>query len=158
MTTLDNLKIERIDGKQIVRFNRVISYIEKNPFPNVSRVDKTNPNNKSPYTKNEILPCDKLYFRGQDWKILNSDLVVGIIGTTSPTSDGAKLAILLAHSTIEYERKKGMKPLIVAGGVYGIDQHAHLGALDLKGRTIAVVANPVQYGLHPYEPKRQFLE
>lgn len=153
-----DLNIEQINKDQITRFKRVISYIEKNPFPSVPRIDKTNPNDKSPYKKDDILPCNSLYFGGKDWKFLNSDLAVAIIGTTSPTSDGAKLSISLAHSFIEYGRKKSQEPLIIAGGVYGIDQHAHLGALDMKGRTIAVVANPVQYGLHPYVPKRIFLE
>lgn len=160
MDVLKGLKIEKVRREQIWRFMRIVSYLEKNLFPEVPRVDKTKPDDKSPYTKEDILPPEEIYFGSfeQDRNILNSDMVVGIIGTTSTTSDGDKLAILLAHSAIEYGRETGKESLVVAGGVYGIDEKAHFGALDLEGRTIAVVANPVEYGLHPYEPRRKFLE
>ena len=35
---------------------------------------------------------------------------------------------------------------------------AHLGALDQAGQTVGVLAKPVEDGIHPYKPRRSFLE
>ncbi len=107
------------------------------------------------FQKNHIAPPEQVYFLGKNWKILNAPIAVGFGGTVSPTNDGFKMAILLAQQTIKNEMKQ--KAFIVSGGVIGIDTASHLGALDEGGATIAVVANPVSYGLHPYVPTRSFL-
>jgi DNA processing protein len=104
------------------------------------------------YSLKHVMPPDKLYFRGSDLRSLNSPLTVGFGGTVSPTLDGSQAAILMAQIATQ------MGGTVISGGVVGIDMMAHMGALDAGGKTIAVLANDVESGLHPYYPKRAFLE
>jgi DNA processing protein len=104
------------------------------------------------YNSSHIAPPQRLFVRGSDWKVLNASVLVAFGGTVSPTADGFQLAELLAQHAVDNGA------VVVAGGVIGVDMAAHLGALDRGGHTVAVLAKPVMGGLHPYEPKRSFLE
>jgi len=95
-------------------------------------------------------------FLGFNWHVLNAPLAVSFGGTLSPCTDAHQLAILLAQAVVN--NSDAREAVVVSGGGRGIDTAAHLGALDMGGKTIAVLANPVGYGLHPYIPRRSLLE
>lgn len=105
------------------------------------------------YTLDHVAPPERLFAIGRNWRILNCQVAVSFGGTVSPTADGFQLAELLAQDAV-----LNSNAVIVSGGVIGIDMAAHLGALDVNGKTVAVLANPVTMGIHPYIPKRTFLE
>jgi hypothetical protein len=103
------------------------------------------------YAIEHLIVSGDLYFIGGKPEILNSPVVVSFCGSETPTIRGFQLAELLAQLVSEVG-------LVVSGGVHGVDMAAHLGALDGGGPTIAVVANSAVSGLHPYVPRRQFIE
>ena len=59
---------------------------------------------------------------------------LAIVGTRNPTPYGARIASDFAAGFVDREWS------IVSGGAYGIDTHAHKGALIAEGITIAVIA------------------
>ena len=144
----------------IKRLNDLQKHLEEIIFPFPSPKIPDNPLGfrdkfSSEYFNYNIKHIDippKLYFKGEKWSVLNSPLVVGIGGTESPSSFGSLIAILIAQSVC---KKDGT---IISGGVIGIDMMAHLGAIDAGGNTIAVLANNVESGIHPYFPRRILLE
>lgn len=105
------------------------------------------------YTLYHVEPPKHLFLIGRSWQVLNAAVSISFGGTVSPTADGFRLSELLAQQVVLRHRA-----IVIGGGVTGVDMAAHLGALDAKGITVAVLANPVTLGLHPYEPKRTFLE
>lgn len=105
------------------------------------------------YALYHVEPPEHLFVLGRNWQVLNAPVSISFGGTVSPTADGFQLCELLAQQAV---LRHGA--IVIGGGVLGVDMAAHLGALDAKGRTVAVLANPVTFGLHPYEPKRTFLE
>lgn len=68
---------------------------------------------------------------------------VSIVGARNCTEYGAKTAKKLAYNLSK------QNIIIVSGLAKGIDTHAHIGALEAQGKTIAVVAN----GLDMIYPK-----
>ncbi|ASA95373.1 hypothetical protein CA592_00050 [Anoxybacillus flavithermus] len=68
---------------------------------------------------------------------------IAIVGTRHPTEIGKKFARRIAEIFVD----NGYG--IVSGLAVGIDTEAHIGALDAKGKTIAVLAG----GLHSIFPK-----
>jgi predicted Rossmann fold nucleotide-binding protein DprA/Smf involved in DNA uptake len=86
-------------------------------------------------------------------KIVDSHSV-GFGGICSPCVDGVMIAEILAQLSGLVDPNA----FVVSGGVFGIDQAAHMGALDKNILTVAVLANPPDYGIHPYIPERLFLE
>lgn len=105
------------------------------------------------YTLYHVEPPEHLFVFGSSWQVLNTAVSISFGGTVSPTADGFQLSELLAQQAVLLHGA-----IVVCGGVIGVDMAAHLGALDVKGQTVAVLANPVTLGLHPYETKRYFLE
>lgn len=105
------------------------------------------------YSLYHVAPPQHLFLLGEDAEILNVKVSVSFGGTVSPTADGFQLSELLAQIAVQ-----GHGAIVIGGGVIGVDMAAHLGALDVDGKTIAVVANPVARGIHPYNPKRAFLQ
>lgn len=86
-----------------------------------------------------------LYARG-DVRAL-SQLAVAVVGTRRPSAYGLQVARRLAHGLAE----RGL--VIVSGMARGIDSAAHHGALDAKGRTVAVQGRGMD-GIYPVENKR----
>lgn len=67
---------------------------------------------------------------------------VAIVGSRHNTTYGEEIAYKIAYELA----KRGA--VIVSGLAYGIDKIAHQGALAAKGRTIAVLGNPIDR-VHP---------
>ncbi|MGI6609095.1 MAG: DNA-processing protein DprA [Limnochordia bacterium] len=77
-----------------------------------------------------------LYVRGSV-SALQEALTVTVVGTRQPTRLGVLRARRLAAALAE----RGM--VVVSGLARGIDTAAHQGVLDVGGRTLAVLANPI---------------
>lgn len=86
-------------------------------------------------------PVELLYYQG-NWELVETNSVA-IVGTRSPTEEGAFNAGLIAHKLV----KNGFT--VVSGLAKGIDTAAHTAALAAGGNTIAVIGTP----LNDYYPK-----
>jgi len=80
-----------------------------------------------------------------------SERSIAIVGTRNPTPYGARIASDFAAGFVDREW------LIVSGGAYGIDTHAHKGALIAEGVTIAVIASGLDIN-YPAGNERLFAE
>lgn len=76
---------------------------------------------------------------------------IAIVGTRNPTPYGARIASDFAAGFVDREWS------IISGGAYGIDTHAHKGALIAEGITIAVIASGVDIN-YPAGNERLFAE
>jgi len=76
---------------------------------------------------------------------------IAIVGTRNPTPYGARIASDFAAGFVDREWS------IVSGGAYGIDTHAHKGALIAEGVTIAVIASGIDIN-YPSGNGRLFAE
>lgn len=76
---------------------------------------------------------------------------IAIVGTRNPTPYGARIASDFAAGFVDRDW------LIVSGGAYGIDTHAHKGALIAEGVTIAVIASGIDIN-YPAGNERLFSE
>jgi DNA processing protein len=86
-----------------------------------------------------------LYVRG-DVKVL-SRYAVAIVGTRRPTAYGGQVAQRLARDLAQRQL------VIVSGLARGIDSAAHRGALEAKGKTVAVLGSGIDV-IYPRENKR----
>ncbi|UNM19211.1 DNA-protecting protein DprA [Pseudomonas sp. ArH3a] len=80
-------------------------------------------------------PVEVLYYEG-NWELVETPSVA-IVGTRSPSDDGAINAGRIAHSL----SKAGYT--IVSGLAKGIDTAAHTAAIAAGGKTIAVIGTPL---------------
>lgn len=76
---------------------------------------------------------------------------VAIVGTRNPTSYGARIASEFSAGFAD----RGLA--VISGGAYGIDSHAHRGALSAEGRTLAVLASGISVN-YPAGNERLFAE
>ena len=86
-----------------------------------------------------------LYVRG-DMHVL-SQHVVAIVGTRHPSAYGSQVAHRLAHDLAERQL------VIVSGLARGIDSCAHRGALEGKGKTVAVQGRGMD-AIYPSENRK----
>lgn len=86
-----------------------------------------------------------LYALG-DVKVL-SELAVAMVGTRRPTAYGSAVATRLARELAE------RRLVIVSGLARGIDSASHRGALEAKGKTVAVLGSGLDV-IYPRENKR----
>jgi DNA processing protein len=86
-----------------------------------------------------------LYVRG-DVKAL-SQFAVAIVGTRRPTAYGSSVTHRLAHDLAQRQL------VVVSGLARGVDSAAHWGALEAKGKTIAVLGSGIDV-IYPRENKR----
>lgn len=98
--------------------------------------------------KNIPNPPKQLYVLG-DEKILN-EKCIAIIGSRVCTEEGAKIAEKFAKKL----SKSGI--CIVSGMAQGIDTSAHIGALKVGGKTIAVLGGGFKH-IFPKENEKLFL-
>lgn len=68
-----------------------------------------------------------------DLDCLKNKISIAVVGTRQPTRNSACIARALSSSMVRSDA------VIVSGGALGIDSAAHTGALDEKGKTIAVL-------------------
>lgn len=92
---------------------------------------------------------EQLYVLGNE-KLLN-EKCISIIGSRSCTPKGEKIAEEFAYTL----SKAGLT--IVSGMAKGIDTSAHIGALNAKGKTIAVLGAGFNH-IFPKENKKLFYE
>lgn len=90
-------------------------------------------------------PPKKLYVMG-NIELLNSK-GIAIVGSRNCTKEGIKNARFFGANIA----KAGFT--VISGMAKGIDASAHIGALDVKGRTIAVLGNGPNV-IFPYENKQ----
>ena len=86
-----------------------------------------------------------LYVRGEV-KVLSS-YAVAIVGTRRPTAYGSQVAQRLGRDLAQRQL------VIVSGLARGIDSAAHRGALEAKGKTVAVLGSGIDV-IYPRENKR----
>ena len=88
-----------------------------------------------------------LYCKGR-LELLGHDKIIAVIGTREPTPYGRDVAGKIARSLSQ----NGV--LVISGMAKGIDVCAHLGALEGKGDTIAVLGNGVDV---PYPADKAYV-
>lgn len=93
-------------------------------------------------------PIELLYYRGW-WEIANSPNCVAVVGTRSPTEEGARRTRRLVRSLLS----DGFT--ITSGLARGIDSVAHSTAIEEGGLTIAVIGTPLN---HVYPKENQSLQ
>jgi DNA processing protein len=81
-------------------------------------------------------PIELLYFQGW-WELVNSPRSVAVVGTRKPSTDGLARTRRLVKSLLEHDFT------IVSGLAAGVDTAAHTAAIELGGRTIAVLGTPL---------------
>jgi DNA processing protein len=86
-----------------------------------------------------------LYVRG-DAKVL-SQLAVAMVGTRRPSAYGSSVAHRLAHDLAQRQL------VVISGLARGIDSASHRGALEAKGKTVAVLGSGIDV-TYPRENKR----
>ena len=104
----------------------------------------------SPHYPQRLLINEKyppILFAKGDIRALNSEKAVAIIGTRNPTPFGAKMGRRLAQILAD----DGY--VIVSGLALGCDSVAHEGALDVGGKTIAVLPTPIDAPVYPKQNK-----
>ena len=94
-----------------------------------------------------IAPPIGLIVRGE----LPSCKSVSIVGTRNPTPYGARIASEFAAGFAD------RNITVISGGAFGIDTHAHRGALAAEGKTIAVLASGISIR-YPAANERIFSE
>jgi DNA processing protein len=77
-----------------------------------------------------------LFYMG-DYNIINSPRIISIVGTRTLSTYGKNMTKMLISGLVSNDFT------IVSGMAAGIDAHAHLAALESKGKTIAVLPGPV---------------
>lgn len=84
-------------------------------------------------------PPKVLYVKG-NLGILNNPSIA-IVGCREASEYGQKAATYFAYNLA----KQGIN--IISGLAKGIDSYAHIGALQAKGKTIAVIGSRIRYNL-----------
>jgi DNA processing protein len=80
-------------------------------------------------------PVELLYYQGA-WDLVESRCVA-VVGTRKPTPEGVKRTVQLVRELVRDDWT------IVSGLAAGIDTIAHTTALELGGRTIAIIGTPI---------------
>ena len=117
-----------------------LDFMEKNNIDIISIQDKEYPQllKQIPY------PPINLYIKG-DKSILNN-VGIGVVGCRIPSDYGIKIAKEFSYNI----SKRNVN--IISGLAKGIDSYAHLGAIEAKQKTIAILGN----GLDTVYPKENY--
>ncbi|HOM03244.1 MAG TPA: DNA-processing protein DprA [Acetivibrio sp.] len=120
--------------------DRHLENIYKNDIKVITLEDKLYPE----YLKNIYDPPLVLYMKGT---IQKEEKYLAVVGSRKATSYGLDMAKRISRELAGY----GIT--IVSGMARGVDSFAHKGALEAKGRTIAVVGCGLDI-VYPYENKK----
>jgi len=99
-----------------------------------------------PLLKNIYDPPPIIYYRGDFIKIMKRKTGISIVGSRKATYYGRKVAREIAAELAS----RGY--IIISGLARGIDTNAHLGSLEAKGQTIAVLGSGIDR-IYPPENK-----
>lgn len=121
-------QIERMKNKDLTTAEKIVCQCEDNGWRIVTPDDGDYP---SMLFKLPNFPL-VLYANG-DLDCLKNKISIAIVGTRKPCRNSACIARALSASIT----RSGA--LVVSGGALGIDSAAHMGALDEKGKTVAVL-------------------
>lgn len=121
-------QIDKLGNKNLSKAESIISQCTDNGWKIVTPNDRNYP---SMLFKLPNFPL-VLYING-DLDCLKNKITIAMVGTRKPCRNSACIARALSASVT---RSGG---LIVSGGALGIDSAAHTGALDAKGKTVAVL-------------------
>ena len=127
-----------------ISWNKACEIIKNSRQHNIQIISKESPN----YPKCLLRISDSpilLHVKG-NLEALNKDCIA-IVGTRKPTEFGANQAKKIARDFV----KEGY--VVVSGLADGIDSAAHMGALDAKGLTVAVLAHGLDT-IYPYKNKQ----
>jgi DNA processing protein len=86
--------------------------------------------------RDAVEPVEMLYFLGS-WELAESPRRVAVVGTRKVSSEGAARTRKLVRGLVEHDFT------IVSGLAQGVDTIAHQTAIELGGRTIAVIGTPI---------------
>lgn len=136
----DTLINNIIKSKDKELLNKYYNYINKNNIKIININDNKYPLN----LKNIYDPPITLFVLGES-NILN-DKSIAIIGCRDATYYGTKNAEKIAYDLVKFNIN------IVSGLAKGIDSHAHIGAINGKGKTIAVLGCGIDI-IYPPENK-----
>jgi DNA processing protein len=81
-------------------------------------------------------PVELLYFQGW-WDLVNSPRLVAVVGTRKPSAEGLARTRKLVSALLRDDFT------IVSGLAAGIDTAAHSTAIEMGGRTVAVLGTPL---------------
>lgn len=95
-------------------------------------------------------PPPLLFYKGGDPALLRDKICVSIVGARKADQIGCDVAYDFALQVAEAEG------VVVSGLAYGIDAHAHLGALraERSATTAAVLGNGLEFGIYPCAHKK----
>ena len=138
---LDIKTINLMTNKQIKNYiQKHLDFMEKNHIDIISIQDKEYPQ----ILRTIAYPPINLYIKG-DKSILNN-VGIGIVGCRIPSDYGIKIAKEFSYNI----SKRNVN--IISGLAKGIDSYAHLGAIEAKQKTIAILGN----GLDTVYPKENY--
>lgn len=128
-------------GKDLANFEKFIGQMQEQ---NIQIICPDN--SEYPYLLKHIKdPPTVIYKRGK--LSFNDEITVAIVGTRFPSEEGKKIAERLAKELVK------RKIVVVSGLAKGIDTSAHTGALNGKGKTIAVLGSGL-INIYPQENRK----
>lgn len=135
-----NLINEILNEKYRKDLEKYEKYMNKNNINIITILDKDYPEKlKNIYDKPMVL------FAKGNIELLKQD-GIAIVGCRDCTTYGKNTAKKLAYDLAKQNK------CIISGLAKGIDKYSHIGALEAKGNTIAVIGNGLD-NIYPYENK-----
>lgn len=98
--------------------------------------------------RDAVHPIEFFYYRGW-WDLIESPKRIAIVGSRNPSEEGIRRARKIVKMLVEDDYT------IVSGLAKGIDTVAHTTAIELGGKTVAVIGTPItEY----YPPENKALQ
>lgn len=161
-------ELQRLGADELLR--RIIDNVYSSQRKSADRIREKILSTTSETLAEEIERCGGRFItaESEEWPIALNDLAappigliikgkslrnnsVSIVGTRNPTTYGARIASEFAAGFADREW------CVVSGGAYGIDTHAHRGAIAAEGVTVAVLGSGVSVN-YPAGNERLFNE